>query len=64
MKITTIPTTMNGKPYLTIMLISTSTRVGAGSVPPRSLNILANTGTMNSSMPMTATIAMQKTTVG
>ena len=29
-------------------------------LPPRSLNIFANTGTMNSSMPMTATMAMHE----
>ena len=42
----------------------TSTLVGAGSSPPRVSNMLANVGTMNSSMPMTARIAMTKTTTG
>ena len=55
---------MNGKPYFTIVDIMTRTRVGAGSSPPSVLNMFANTGTMNSSMPITARIAMQKTTTG
>jgi hypothetical protein len=36
--------------------------VGAGSSPPSVLNMAAKTGTMNSSMPITARIAMKKTT--
>jgi hypothetical protein len=38
--------------------------VGSGSSPPRSANIFSKIGTMNSSMPMTATIAMMSTTTG
>ena len=34
--------------------------VGSGSSPPRPSNIFANIGTMNSSMPMTARIAMHE----
>ena len=42
----------------------TSIWVGAGSSPPRSSNIFAKIGTMNSSMPMTARMAITKTTTG
>ncbi len=42
----------------------TRTLVGAGSSPPRESNIAANVGTMNSSMPTTARIAMMNTTTG
>ncbi len=43
---------------------NTSARVGAGSWAPMSWNIFAKIGTMNSSMPMTARIAITKTTTG
>ena len=43
---------------------STRIRVGAGIVACRLVNMPAKTGTMNSSMPMTARMAMQKTTTG
>ena len=38
--------------------------VGSGSFPPRLENIPAKTGTMNSSIPAVARIAMMNTTTG
>ncbi len=43
---------------------NTRTFVGAGSSPPSESNMPANTGTMNSSMPTTARMAMTNTTTG
>ncbi len=39
-------------------------RVGSGSVPPRSWNILAKTGTIKMSMKEAARIARTSTTTG
>ena len=44
--------------------MNTRARVGAGSWAPMSWNIFAKIGTMKSSMPMTARIAITKTTTG
>ena len=43
---------------------NTRNRVGAGSWLSKSANRPTKTGTMNSSMPMTASTAMTKTTTG
>ena len=42
----------------------TSSLVGAGSSLPTSANSPTKTGTMNSSIPMTASTAMMNTTTG
>ena len=57
-------TMKTGKPILRTSDRKISTRVGAGSVPPRSSNSFEKIGTMNSSMPIEARIAMMKTTTG
>ena len=58
------PTMRRGRSHTIAFDRTTSTIVGAGSSPPKPLNIFSNTGTMKVSMPITATTAIIKTIVG
>ena len=60
----TARTTRAGMTYFIAADSATRTRVGAGSWPPRSVNIDSKIGTMKISMPMHMRIAMQNTTTG
>ena len=53
-----------GRTYFIDSDSMTSTFVGAGRSPPRSVNIFSKIGTMKISIPMHIRIAMQKTTTG
>ena len=55
---------MNGKVALSSSERKTRNLVGAGSVPPREVNISLKVGTMNSSMPVTPRTAITPTTTG
>ena len=58
------PTTTTGTMKIMALEMTTRICVGSGSSEPRSSNIFWKIGTMNSSMPNTARIAMISTTTG
>ncbi len=60
----TITTRRSGPSHFIMLDKWTRICVAQGRLPPRSLNICSKIGTMNSSMPTTARIAMANTITG